>query len=186
MMRKSKNLILNLFVATLVMFMSSCDTLRSPDNYTEEIRDAFCYNIAKAMYYVETESDYGLDFPTTCFAFTEDRDERFFESVEDRVKKLIDDDFEERTPYKRALQELSSSNKRAATVFNYYVSLPAYFSNYVRMSDELDFYVWQTTEINSKIPVKFMVNSEFYYEVQIDEEDAISYVLEQVFEAMFD
>lgn len=185
MIRKSKNLVLNVLVASLVLFLSSCDALRNPEYYEEEIRDAFCYNIAKAMYYVDTESDYGLDFPTTCFAFTEDREERFFESVEDRAKKLIDDGFEE-TPYKRALQELSSSDKRAATVFSYYVSLPAHFSNYVRMSDELDFYVWKTTEINSKIPVKFMVNSEFYYEVQIDEEDAISYVLEQVFEAMFD
>lgn len=173
-----------LFAAISFLTFTSCDKIRNPEYYEEEIKDAFCYNIAKAMYYVDIESNYGLDFPTTCFAFTDDRDERFFESVEDKAKKLIDDSFEE-TPYKRALQELSSSSERAATVYSYYVSVPAHFSNYVRMSDEFDFYVWQTTEINSELPVKFMINSEFYYEVQIDEEDAISYVLKQVFDTLF-
>ena len=72
---------------------------------------------------------------------------------------------------------MAGGDRRASEVLRYYASVATYFTSFIRMSDELDFYVWRTTETNSGIPVKFMLNSELYYEVEIEDKDAVIWAL---------
>ena len=171
-----KSTIKSALVALVVLTLSSCNALRKPEYYDNEIRDDFCYEIAKAMYYVESEISYGIDYPFV-IAFTDSRKERFFETLEDRARRLPEDNWLEETPYKTILQEMSNSSQQAAEVLRYYYSTPVSLSRFGRLPNEFDFRVWTATEINSGIQVKFMLNSEFYYEVEIDEEDAVMWAL---------
>ncbi len=173
---KSKSILILLGAVFFSLIFTACDSLRKPENYEAEIRDAFCYQIAKAMYYVENELSFDDDYPFI-IAFSDNRTERFFENVEDAAKRRLEDNVFEDSPFKSVLQEMAGFDQRASEVMSYYISIPTYFPNYVRMSDELDYYVWQTTEGNSGIPVKFMVNSELTYEVEIEEEDAVIWAL---------
>ena len=171
---KTKSILLGAVFFLLVL--TACDSLRKPENFTVEIRDAYCYQIAKAMYFVEEELPLGIDYPFR-IDFSDSRSERFFEDVEDHARRQMDENIFEDAPYKRALQEMAGLDRRASVVLRYYHSVPTCFNDFVRMSDELDFYVWRTTETNSGIPVKFMLNSEAYYEVEIEDEDAVTWAL---------
>lgn len=173
---KTKSILILLSAVFFSLILTACGSLRNPNDYEKEIRDAFCYQIAKAMYFVEEELPYGIEYPFI-IAFSDGRSERFFENVEDCARKKLDDNVFEETPFISALQEMAGQDRRASEVLRYYGSVPAYFSNFVRMSDEFDFYVWRTTERNSGISVKFMLNSQFYYEVEIEDEDAVTWAL---------
>ena len=171
---KTKSILLSAVFFSLIL--TACDSWRKPENYETEIRDAFCYQIAKAMYYVENELSFDDDYPFI-IAFSDSREEDFFENVEDAAKRQLEDNLLEDSPYKSVLQKMAGADKYASEVLRYYASVPTYFSSFIRMSDELDFYVWRTTETNSGIPVKFMLNSESYYEVEIEDKDAIIWAL---------
>lgn len=171
---KAKSILLSAVLSSLIL--TACDSARKPENFKVEIRDAYCYQIAKAMYFVEEELPYGIDHPFI-IDFSDSRSERFFEDVEDYAERQIDENIFEDEPYKRALQEMAGLDRRASEVLRYYGSVPTCFNGFVRMSDEFDYYVWRTTETNSGMPVKFMINSEAYYEVEIEDEDAVTWAL---------
>ena len=173
---KTKSILILLSAVLSSLILTACGSLRDPNDYENEIRDAFCYNIAKAMYYVENELSYDDDYPFI-IAFSDSRAEHFFENVEDCAKRQLDDNLLEDSPYKSVLQKMAGGDRRASEVLRYYASVPTYFTSFIRMSDELDFYVWRTTETNSGIPVKFMLNSELYYEVEIEDKDAVIWAL---------
>ena len=77
---KTKSILILLSAVFFSLILTACGSLRDPNDYENEIRDAFCYNIAKAMYYVENELSYDDDYPFI-IAFSDSRAEHFFENV---------------------------------------------------------------------------------------------------------
>ena len=178
---KTKSILISIFVLLFVQAIYAGGPIKNPTWYSERIEDSYRFQMASAKYCVVHGIRYGLISAIFGVDLGDESLVRSFEILERRANKIFDDTWLEFYPYRRALQEFSSTSELAATVLDYYYAVPApRFSEFIELREEAGYKVWTATEYNSGMQITFMISSKMFnydYELSFDANDAFWYAL---------
>ena len=178
---KTKSILISIFALLFAQAIYAGGPIKNPTWYSERIEDSYRFQMASAKYCVVHGIRYGLISAIFGVDLGDESLVRSFEILEQRANKIFDDTWLEFYPYRRALQEFSSTSELAATVLDYYYAVPApRFSEFIELREEAGYKVWTATEYNSGMQITFMISSKMFnydYELSFDANDAFWYAL---------